>query len=184
MLLAPSNAVGYTNYPDNVVQAFVKEAAQAGNRHFRVFDALNGRQHAGRHGCGDRIGNDLRSGDLLHGDITNPVALKYDLKYYIQWPKNSKRWGPTSWLSRIWLGSANPRRPTAGASPQARNRNPHPFPHHDTAGIQAASILQAAQEGLEIADGALALSPADLASQPQHLVESLRLLSPREPTRN
>src|SRR5207248_301397 len=41
MLLRASNAVGYTNYPDNVVRAFVKEAADAGIDVFRIFDALN-----------------------------------------------------------------------------------------------------------------------------------------------
>ncbi len=41
MLLRASNAVGYTNYPDNVVKAFVAEAADAGIDVFRVFDALN-----------------------------------------------------------------------------------------------------------------------------------------------
>ena len=41
MLLRASNAVGYTNYPDNVVQAFVKESAAAGIDVFRVFDPLN-----------------------------------------------------------------------------------------------------------------------------------------------
>ncbi len=41
MLLRANNAVGYTNYPDNVVKAFVKESAQAGIDLFRIFDALN-----------------------------------------------------------------------------------------------------------------------------------------------
>ncbi|MEZ5950842.1 MAG: hypothetical protein R3C12_16825 [Planctomycetaceae bacterium] len=41
MLLRASSAVGYTNYPDNVVVAFVKEAAQTGMDVFRIFDALN-----------------------------------------------------------------------------------------------------------------------------------------------
>ena len=41
MLLRGSNAVGYTSYPDNVVKAFVKEAAAAGIDLFRVFDSLN-----------------------------------------------------------------------------------------------------------------------------------------------
>src|SRR5207248_3631041 len=41
MLLRAANAVGYTNYPDNVVKAFVKESAQAGIDLFRIFDALN-----------------------------------------------------------------------------------------------------------------------------------------------
>src|SRR5207244_3814714 len=41
MLLRAANAVGYTNYPDNVVRAFVKESSQAGIDLFRIFDALN-----------------------------------------------------------------------------------------------------------------------------------------------
>ncbi|MEZ0469045.1 pyruvate carboxylase, partial [Phaeobacter sp. SYSU ZJ3003] len=41
MLLRASNGVGYTNYPDNVVQAFVKQAAITGVDVFRVFDSLN-----------------------------------------------------------------------------------------------------------------------------------------------
>src|SRR5205085_3687560 len=41
MLLRAANAVGYSNYPDNVVKAFVKESAAAGIDVFRCFDALN-----------------------------------------------------------------------------------------------------------------------------------------------
>ena len=41
MLLRASNGVGYTNYPDNVVQAFVEQAAETGVDVFRVFDSLN-----------------------------------------------------------------------------------------------------------------------------------------------
>ena len=41
MLLRASNGVGYTNYPDNVVQEFVRQAAQSGVDVFRVFDSLN-----------------------------------------------------------------------------------------------------------------------------------------------
>ena len=41
MLLRGANAVGYTNYPDNVIRAFVKEAAKTGVDVFRVFDSLN-----------------------------------------------------------------------------------------------------------------------------------------------
>ncbi|MEO1204659.1 MAG: pyruvate carboxylase, partial [Pseudomonadota bacterium] len=41
MLLRASNAVGYTNYPDNVVRHFVEKSAEAGIDVFRVFDSLN-----------------------------------------------------------------------------------------------------------------------------------------------
>lgn len=41
MLLRGANAVGYTNYPDNMVKAFIAEAAKTGIDVFRVFDSLN-----------------------------------------------------------------------------------------------------------------------------------------------
>ena len=41
MLLRGANAVGYKNYPDNVIRAFVKESADAGIDVFRIFDSLN-----------------------------------------------------------------------------------------------------------------------------------------------
>lgn len=41
MLLRSSNAVGYTNYPDNVIKEFVKQSAQSGIDVFRIFDSLN-----------------------------------------------------------------------------------------------------------------------------------------------
>src|SRR5690606_29392059 len=41
MLLRGANAVGYANYPDNLVHAFVREAAASGIDIFRIFDSLN-----------------------------------------------------------------------------------------------------------------------------------------------
>lgn len=41
MLLRASNAVGYKNYPDNVIKKFVHESAKAGVDVFRIFDSLN-----------------------------------------------------------------------------------------------------------------------------------------------
>ncbi len=67
MLLRASNGVGYTNYPDNVVQTFVAQAAKSGVDVFRVFElAQLGREHARGHGRSDQVGQDLRGGDLLH----------------------------------------------------------------------------------------------------------------------
>src|SRR4030095_15442885 len=41
MLFRGSNAVGYSNYPPNVVTGFVKHSASAGMDIFRIFDSLN-----------------------------------------------------------------------------------------------------------------------------------------------
>ncbi|MFV2066997.1 MAG: pyruvate carboxylase, partial [Pirellulales bacterium] len=94
MLLRASNTVGYTNYPDNVVRAFVREAADAGIDLFRVFDALNWLPNM-------RVAMDavLKSGALCEaaicytGDILDPQRTKYDLKYYVHLAKEVERMG-------------------------------------------------------------------------------------------
>ena len=75
MLLRAANAVGYTNYPDNVVEAFVKESAEAGIDVFRIFDSLNWLPNlklGHRRGAQDR--RHLRGGDLLHRRHPRPEA--------------------------------------------------------------------------------------------------------------
>ncbi len=94
MLLRASNAVGYTNYPDNVVKLFVKEAAQAGIDIFRVFDALNWTENmrvAMEAVC--RIGMICEAAICYTGDIINPSRPKYNLKYYIQLAKELEKMG-------------------------------------------------------------------------------------------
>jgi pyruvate carboxylase len=84
MLLRASNAVGYTNYPDNVVKYFVTQAASNGIDLFRVFDALNGVENM-------RVAIDavletqsLCEGAICYtGDLYDPVRKKYNLKYYL-----------------------------------------------------------------------------------------------------
>ena len=93
MLLRASNGVGYTNYPDNVVRAFVKEASK-GIDVFRVFDSLNWVENM-------RIAMDavIDSGKICEGticytgDILNPDRSKYNLKYYVNMAKNLQEAG-------------------------------------------------------------------------------------------
>src|SRR5690606_21988399 len=93
-LLRASNAVGYTNYPDNVVQEFVREAAAAGIDLFRVFDALNWVPN-----MRVAIEEVLNSGALCEaaicytGDILDPKRTKYDLKYYVNLAKQLEAMG-------------------------------------------------------------------------------------------
>ena len=84
MLLRASNGVGYTNYPDNVVQTFVAQAATSGVDVFRVFDSLNWVENM-------RVAMDavIDSGKICEaaicytGDLLDPARSKYDLKYYV-----------------------------------------------------------------------------------------------------
>ncbi|KIC20854.1 pyruvate carboxylase, partial [Leisingera sp. ANG-S3] len=94
MLLRASNGVGYTNYPDNVVQEFVRQAAETGVDVFRVFDSLNWVENM-------RVAMDavVESGKVCEGticytgDILDPNRAKYDLKYYVGMAKEMEAAG-------------------------------------------------------------------------------------------
>ncbi|MEX1039824.1 MAG: pyruvate carboxylase [Pirellulaceae bacterium] len=158
MLLRASNAVGYTNYPDNVVEAFVEEAADAGIDVFRVFDALNWVPNM-------RVAMDavLKTNAICEasicytGDITNPKRDKYSLKYYVDLARELESMGAHILAIKDMAGLCKPY--AAKKLIKALREEigiPIHFHTHDTAGIQAASILEGAEEGLDIADVAMA----------------------------
>ncbi len=177
MLLRASNAVGYTNYPDNVVKIFVREAADAGIDVFRVFDALNWVDNM-------QVAMEavVESGAICEasicytGDILNPQRPKYDLKYYVELAKRLEKLGAHMLAIKDMAGLCKP----AAARLLVRTLRqeigiPIHFHTHDTAGIQAASILAAADEGLDIADGALSsMSGGTSQVNLNTLVEALR----------
>ncbi len=177
MLLRASNAVGYTSYPDNVVRAFVKESAEAGIDLFRVFDALNWEPNL-------RVAIEAvrESGQLCEvamcytGDITDPTRTKYDLTYYVELGKRLESAGAHILAIKDMAGLCKP----FAAEKLVRALKdeigiPIHFHTHDTSGIQAASLIQASNAGVDIVDGASA-SMSGLSSQVNldSLVESLR----------
>jgi len=154
MLLRASNAVGYTNYPDNVVRAFVQEAAEAGVDIFRVFDALNWSDNM-------RVAMEavVESGMICEaaicytGDILNPNRPKYSLKYYVDLAKKLEGMGAHILAIKDMAGLCKPAAAKLLVATLKQEIGiPIHFHTHDTAGIQAASLLNAAGEGLEIAD--------------------------------
>ena len=180
MLLRASNAVGYTNYPDNVVRAVVKEAAQAGIDVFRIFDALNWAPNM-------QVAMEavVESGAICEaaicytGDILNPEREKYNLAYYVDLAKTLEKMGAHILAIKDMAGLCKP----AAAEKlvkalKAELGIPIHFHTLDLSGVQGASVLQAASVGLDIADGALA-AMSGLTSQPNlnSLVESLRFTS-------
>lgn len=177
MLLRASNAVGYTNYPDNVVRLFVREAAAAGMDIFRIFDALNSVPN-----LQVAMESVLESGMICEaavcytGDIQNPQRTKYDLKYYVQMAKQLERMGAHVIAIKDMAGLCKPE--SARRLFKALREDvgvPLHFHTHDTAGIQAASIMAAADQGLQIADAALApLSGGTSQVNLNTLVEALR----------
>lgn len=88
MLLRGANAVGYTNYADNVVRYFIANAAQAGIDLFRIFDCLNWVDNMRVAIDAVVESNKLAEGAMCYtGDILNPARAKYSLQYYISLAK-------------------------------------------------------------------------------------------------
>ena len=177
MLLRASNAVGYTNYPDNVVRLFVREAVQAGMDVFRVFDALNWLDNM-------KVAMEavIAEGGICEasicytGDLQNPRRTKYDLKYYVDLAKQLEKMGAHLLAIKDMAGLCKP-----GAAVEliralkSEIGIPIHFHTHDTGGIQGSTILAAAGEGLEVADAALApLSGGTSQVNLNTLIESLR----------
>jgi len=177
MLLRASNAVGYTNYPDNIVTAFVKEAADTGIDVFRVFDALNSLDNM-------RVAMDavLETDTICEasicytGDVLDPKESKYDLKYYVHMAKELERMGAHIIAIKDMAGLCKPyaARKLIETLKQEVGIPLH-FHTHDTAGTQIGSILEGSEVGLDIADAAMAPMSGG-TSQPNlnTLVETLR----------
>ncbi|MFM8704951.1 MAG: pyruvate carboxylase, partial [Planctomycetia bacterium] len=167
MLLRASNAVGYTNYPDNVVQAFVKESASAGIDVFRVFDPLNWVPNM-------KVAIDavIESGAICEaaicytGDILDPKRTKYSLDYYVGLAKKLEKLGAHMLAIKDMAGLCKPF--AAGKLVKALHDEigiPIHFHTHDTSGAQMATLLEAARNGASVVDAAFAPF-AGLTSQP------------------
>src|SRR4051812_5454423 len=182
MLLRGSNAVGYTSYPDNVVRAFVKEAATAGVDLFRVFDSLNWVPNMEVALEAVRAEGALCEAAICYtGDILDPSRPKYDLAYYVRMAKELEARGANLIAIKDMSGLCKP--PAAERLIRTLRDEvglPIHFHTHDIGGAQAASVLRAAGVGLDIADGAVA-SMSGLTSQPSlnAIVESLKF-TPRD----
>ncbi len=182
MLIRGSNAVGYTSYPDNVVATFVKESAAAGIDLFRVFDSLNWVPNMERTMEAVRESGALCEAAICYtGDILDPARPKYDLKYYVTMARALEKRGANLIAIKDMAGLCKPyaARKLIETLRQEVGLPVH-FHTHDIGGAQAASILQGAEVGLDVADGAMA-SMSGLTSQPSlsAVVESLRF-NPRE----
>src|SRR5699024_5475179 len=88
MLLRASNAVGYKNYPDNVIEEFVKESAQSGIDVFRIFDSLNWFEGMVPAIEAVRANNKIAEASICYtGNVLDIGNTKYDLSYYVKLAK-------------------------------------------------------------------------------------------------
>jgi pyruvate carboxylase len=167
MLLRASNAVGYTAYPDNAVQEFIKEAAAQGIDIFRIFDSLNWMPN-----MQVAVEATLKTGCVCEaaicytGDLLDPKREKYSLDYYVRLARELKAMGTHILGIKDMAGLL---RPYAAHKLVKTLREEIGLPvhlhTHDTSGINAATVLKAAEAGVDVADGAIS-AMSGTTSQP------------------
>ncbi len=177
MLLRGANGVGYTNYPDNVVRYFVRQAADAGMDLFRIFDCLNWVENMRVAIDAVREAGKLAEGAICYtGDILDPNRAKYSLKYYLALAKDVEDAGCHVLGVKDMAGLLKPA--AAGTLVKALKEEiglPIHLHTHDTSGISAATVLAAVEAGVDAIDAAID-SMSGATSQPclGSLVEALR----------
>ena len=157
MLLRASNGVGYTNYPDNVVQSFVKQAALTGVDVFRVFDSLNWVENMRVAMDAVLEANKLCEGTVCYtGDMLDPARAKYDLKYYVARGRELKEAGAHVLGLKDMAGLMKPTAARLLIKTLKQELGlPIHFHTHDTSGAAAATILAACDAGVDAVDAAM-----------------------------
>lgn len=177
MLLRASNAVGYSNYPDNVVQEFIKISASHGIDVFRIFDSLNWVENMKM-----PIDEALKTGKIVEGticytgDITSLKETKYTLDYYVNMALELESLGCHSIAIKDMAALLKPR--AAKELVTALKKELHVPLHlhtHDSTGNGVSTVLMAAEAGVDIVDLAIE-SMSSMTSQPSMnaVVEALR----------
>lgn len=177
ILLRASNAVGYSNYPDNVVQEFIKISASHGIDVFRIFDSLNWVENMKM-----PIEEALKTGKIVEGticytgDITSPKETKYTLDYYVNMALELESLGCHSIAIKDMAALLKPR--AAKELVTALKKELHVPLHlhtHDSTGNGVSTVLMAAEAGVDIVDLAIE-SMSSMTSQPSMnaVVEALR----------
>ena len=168
MLLRSANAVGYTAYPDNLIERFIVESAHEGIDIFRIFDSLNWTKSMRPSiECVREKTDALAEACICYtGDILDDRRTKYSLKYYVDLALELESMGAHLIAIKDMAGLLKPYAASILIGElKAKLRVPVHLHTHDTSGIQSATYLKAAEAGVDILDVALgALS--GLTSQP------------------
>lgn len=167
MLLRASNAVGYSNYPDNVVKNFIDVSAKAGIDIFRIFDSLNWVENM-KMPIEEALKTDkIVEGTLCYtGDVTNPNEKKYTLDYYVKKAKELEALGIHTFCIKDMAGLLKPYAAKELISAlKSELKIPVHLHTHDSTGNGVATVLMAAEAGVDIVDLAIE-SMSTLTSQP------------------
>ncbi len=157
MLARGANGVGYTNYPDNVVKHFIRQAADGGVDLFRVFDCFNWVENM-------RVTMDtvLEENKLCEaaicysGDMLDEKRSKYNLTYYLKLAEELEKAGAHILCIKDMGGLMKPAAATELFTALRKEVGlPVHFHTHDTSGISAATVLAAVEAGVDAVDAAM-----------------------------
>lgn len=178
MLLRGANGVGYSNYPDNVIRGFIKHSADCGMDIFRVFDSLNYLPNL--RVAMESIRKDTNSiceATICYtGDILDPKRNKYSLEYYVRMAKELEEMGAHILALKDMSGLCYPNAAYKLVKAlRAEIAIPLHFHTHDSSGIASASIIKAAEAGVDVVDLSIA-SLSGLTAQPNlnSIIHALR----------
>lgn len=183
MLTRGANAVGYENYPENVVRNFIDRAATNGIDVFRIFDCLNQLSHMTVTIDEVRKNNKLAEVALCYtGDILDPKRQKYNLKYYTDMAKELEKAGANIIAIKDMSGILKPEAASVlvSALKDAVDLPIH-LHSHEGSGVMLYSYAKAIDAGVDIVDVATS-ALANGTSQPsmQSMYYSLQN-NPRQP---
>ncbi len=177
MLLRASNAVGYSNYPDNVVANFIKVASERGVDVFRIFDSLNWIENMKM-----PIEEALKTGKIVEGaicytgNVLDPNETKYNVDYYVNKAKELEALGCHMFAIKDMAGLLKPYAAKELITAlKSELKIPVHLHTHDSTGNGVSTILMAAEAGVDVVDTAIE-AMASLTSQPSmnSVVEALR----------
>ena len=183
MLFRGANAVGYSNYPDNVVAGFVKQAAASGIDIFRIFDSLNYTPNLKAAIAAVHQTHAVCEAAICYtGDILDPKRTKYSLKYYVKLARELEKMGAHFLAVKDMAGLCRPF--AAYALVKALKEEiglPVHFHTHDTSGVNSASVLKASEARVDVVDLAIA-SMSGSTSQPNlNSIVAALAHTPRDP---
>ncbi len=168
MLLRGTNAVGYTAYPDNLIEKFIEQAAHTGIDLFRIFDSLNyvPSMLTSIRTVRERTGAIAEACICYTADVLDESRPKYNMDYYLDLARQLEDAGAHILCIKDMAGLLKPRSAEALIAALKKHLDiPIHLHTHDTAGIQSATYLKAIEAGVDVVDVALA-SMSGLTSQP------------------
>lgn len=177
MLLRASNVVGYSTYPDNVIEKFIKVSSDHGIDIYRICDSMNWIENMKL-----PVEAALKTGKIVEGaicytgDMMRPSEDIYTLEYYVKKARELESMGCHIIAIKDMAGLLKPYAAKELVKTLREEvKVPIHLHTHDTTGCGLSTYLMAVEAGVDIVDCAIE-SMSSLTSQPSlnSLVEALR----------